>query len=62
MTTNLLELTETVTKDTEDTLIAQKIRKNINEIRTALKEGRDYILDTPRGEIVIRANPAKKSA
>ncbi len=62
MTTNLLELTDTVTKDTEDTLVQAEIRKNYKEIRRALDEGRDYVLDTPRGRILIRAKRAEKSA
>lgn len=59
MTTNLLQLAETVTKDTEDTLIQEVILKNLGEIRRALADGRDYTLKAPNGaQIVIRAKRA----
>jgi hypothetical protein len=62
MTTNLLRLTDTVTIDTDDTLLQQEILKKIDEIRTALAQGQDYVLNTPRGQVVIHADPVKKSA
>lgn len=56
MTTNLLQLAETVTKDTEDTIVQEYIRANENEIRKALEEGRECVLQVPNGaKIVIRA-------
>ena len=55
MTTNLLHLAETVTRDTEDTVVQAFIRANQNEIRTALEQGRECVLRVPNGaKIVIR--------
>ncbi|MFI5089483.1 MAG: hypothetical protein ACHP7P_05455 [Terriglobales bacterium] len=62
MTANLLDLTNVVTKDTEDTLLEAEIRKNHREILKALSEGRDYILKLNDRTVVIKAKKPEKIA
>lgn len=55
MTTDLLKLTAAVTSDSADTLLQDRIRDQIEEIKKTLEKGEDYELESDGGKIIIRA-------
>jgi hypothetical protein len=55
MTTDLLKLTDEVTSDTQDKRLERLIEENSNEIRQALQDGKEYVLDEEHGITISAA-------
>jgi hypothetical protein len=62
VTTNTLQLADAVMVDTDDTLIRERVKEKMAEIREALDRGESYTLHTHRGDITISPKRAVKIA